>query len=161
MKVIFGFCFQNFWKTEKNFFDDFDIKGSPLWKKNRKFQKKIFFAKNHTFSFWICIVHVLSFLLMYITLMYQKFSILTYFCMKIFIFRHGLLTAGLAKTTAHRVLFLVSMDSQRSKKFDGSHFWALGCLLTASGWLESIRAIMAPPPRVNVIPDHTGNRVKL
>ena len=65
MKVIFGVCFQNFWKTEKNFFDDFDIKGSPLWKKNRKYQKKFFFGKNHTFSFWICIVHVLSFLLMY------------------------------------------------------------------------------------------------
>ena len=54
--------------------------------------------------------------------MYQKFSILTYFCMEIFIFRHGLLPVGLAKTTAHRVLFLVSMDSQRSKKFDGSEF---------------------------------------
>ena len=91
--------------------------------------------------------------------MYQKFSILTYFCMKIFIFRHGLLTAGLAKTTAHRVLFLVSMDSQRSKKFDGSHFWALGCLQTASRWLKSIRAIMAPPPS-NVIPEPAQNRVK-
>ena len=42
--------------------------------------------------------------------------------MKIFIFHHGLLTAGLAKTTTHRLLFLVSMDSQRSKKFDGSEF---------------------------------------
>ena len=42
--------------------------------------------------------------------------------MKIFIFRHDHLTAGLAKTTAHRMLFLVSMDSQRSKKFDGSEF---------------------------------------
>ena len=66
--------------------------------------------------------------------------------MKIFIFGHGLWTTGLAKTKADRVLFLVSMDSQRSKKFDGSHFWALGCLLTASGWLESIWAIMVPPP---------------
>ena len=89
---------------------------------------------------------------MYITLMYQKFSILTYFCMKIFIFCHGLLTAGLAKTTAHRVLFLVSMDSQRSKYFDGSHFWALGCLLTASGVLKSIWAIMPPPPDENKRP---------
>ena len=35
--------------------------------------------------------------------------------MKIFIFCHGLSTARLAKTTAHRVLVLVSMDSQRSK----------------------------------------------
>ena len=82
---------------------------------------------------------------MYITLMYQKILNFDPFFMKIFIFRHGLLTARLAKTTAHRVLFLVSMDSQRSKKIDGSHFWALECLLTASGWLESIRAIMAPP----------------
>ena len=82
--------------------------------------------------------------------MYQKFSILTYFCMKFFIFRHGLLTARLAKTTAHRVLFLVSMDSQRSKKFDGSHFWALECLLTASGWLESIRGHNGPALTVNV-----------
>ena len=79
--------------------------------------------------------------------------------MKIFIFRHCLLIAGLAKTTAHRVLFMVSMDSQRSKKFDGSHFWALGCLQTASGWLESIRAIMAPPPLSNVIPEPAQNRV--
>ena len=64
--------------------------------------------------------------------------------MKIFIFHHGLLTARLAKTTTHRVLFLVSMDSQRSKKLDGSQFWALECLLTASEWLEFIPAIMAP-----------------
>ena len=42
--------------------------------------------------------------------------------MKIFIFHHGLSTASLAKTIAHRVLLLVSMDSQRSKKFDGSEF---------------------------------------
>ena len=67
--------------------------------------------------------------------------------MKIIIFCHGPSTARLAKTTAHRVLYLVSMDSQRSKKFDGTHFWALERLLTASGWLESIRAIMPPPPR--------------
>ena len=80
--------------------------------------------------------------------------------MKIFIFRHGPSTARLAKTTAHRVLFLVSMDSQRSKKFDGNHFWALGCLQTASGWLESIRAIMAPPLS-NVIPEPAQNRVKM
>ena len=113
MKVIFGFCFQNFWKTEKKFFDDFDIKGSPLWKKNRKYQKKFFFGKNHTFSFWICIVHVLCLFLICINLMYQKILIFTYFCMIIFIFYHGLSTASLAKTTAHSVLFLVPINSQR------------------------------------------------
>merc|ERR1712115_414107 len=93
--------------------------------------------------------------------MYQKFSTLTYFCMKIFIFHHGLLTAGLAKTTTHRVLFLVSMDSQRSKKFDGSHFWALECLLTASGWLESIQGHNGPALTLNVIPEPDRNRVKV
>ena len=49
MKVIFGVCFQNFWKTEKFFFDDFDIKGSPLWKKNQKYSKKWFFFKETYF----------------------------------------------------------------------------------------------------------------
>ena len=51
----------------------------------------------------------------------------------------------MAKTTVHKVLILVSMDSLRSNELNGSQFWALECLLTASGWLESIRAIMAPP----------------
>ena len=70
--------------------------------------------------------------------------------MKNFIFRHCLLTASMAKTAIHKVLFLVSMDSKRSKDLDGSQFWALECPLTGSGWLESIRAIMAPPLLHNV-----------
>ena len=63
----------------------------------------------------------------------------------------------MAKTAIHKVLFLVSMDSKRSKDLDGSQFWALECLLTGSEWLESIRAIMAPSS--NVIPEPTQNRV--
>ena len=43
----------------------------PL-EKNWKILKTIFFSKNYTFSFWICIVHILSVLLRYITLMYLK-----------------------------------------------------------------------------------------
>ena len=66
----------------------------------------------------------------------------------------------MAKTTVHKVLFLVSMDCQRSKKLDGSQFWALECLLTASGWLESIWAIMAPPCSITYIPDLALDRVK-
>ena len=80
--------------------------------------------------------------------------------MKNFIFGHCLLTASMAKTAIHKVLFLVSMDSKRSKDLDGSQFWALECLLTGSGGLESIRAIMAPPLLHNVIPDLTLDRVK-
>ena len=91
--------------------------------------------------------------------MYQKILNFDIFLHENFHFLPSYLTAGLAKTTAHRMLFLVSMDSQRSKKFDGSHFWALECLQTASRWLKSIRAIMAPPPS-NVIPEPAQNRVK-
>ena len=80
--------------------------------------------------------------------------------MKIFIFHHGLSKAGLAKTTAHKVLFLVSMDSKRSKDLEESQILALGCLLTGSGWLESIRAIMAPPCSKTYISDLALDRVK-
>ena len=80
--------------------------------------------------------------------------------MKNFIFCHCLLTASMAKTAIHKVLFLVSMDSKRSKDLDGSQFWALECLLTGSGWLESIRAIMAPPCSKTYIPDLALDRVK-
>ena len=52
------------------------------------------------------------------------------------------------------------MDSKRSKDLDESQFWALGCLLTGSGWLESIRAIMAPPCSKTYIPDLALDRVK-
>ena len=79
--------------------------------------------------------------------------------MKNFIFRHCLLTASMAKTAIHKVLFLVSMDIKRSKDLDGSQFWALECLLTGSGWLESIRAIMAPPCSKTYIPDLALDRV--
>ena len=34
-----------FLKFEKNHFDRFDTKGSPLWKKNQKIEKKYFFLK--------------------------------------------------------------------------------------------------------------------
>ena len=129
-------------------------KGPPL-EKNQIFQKKNLFCKQSYF-FFLNSYCTCSMLMFDITLIYQKI-----FCMKIFIFHHGLLTAGLAKTTAHRVLFLVSMDRQRSKKFDESHFWALGCLLTASGRLESIRAIMPPPLSSKVIPEPVQNRVKM
>ena len=61
----FWVLFSKFLKNGKKIFYDFDIKGSPLWKKIENIKKKFFLGKNHTFSFWICIVHVLSFLLMY------------------------------------------------------------------------------------------------
>ena len=71
-KSFLGFVFKIFAKWKKKFLTISTSKGPPFGKKIKNFKKKFFFSKNHIFSVWICIVHVLSFLLMYITLMYQK-----------------------------------------------------------------------------------------
>ena len=49
IKVIFQIGFWNCWKTKKIFFDSFDIKGSPLWKKIWKFEKIDFFQRKSNF----------------------------------------------------------------------------------------------------------------
>ena len=72
-KSFLGFVFKIFEKRKKMFLTILTSKGPPFGKKSKK-SKKIFFSKNHTFSFWICIVHVLSFILRYITPMYLKIS---------------------------------------------------------------------------------------
>ena len=71
-KSFLGFVFKIFEKRKKFFLTISTSKGPPFGKKIENIKKNFFFGKNHTFSLWICIVHVLSFLLMYITLMYQK-----------------------------------------------------------------------------------------
>ena len=50
-KSYFSILFLKFLKNGKFIFDNFDIKGSPLWKKNRKFPKTNLFSKNYTFFF--------------------------------------------------------------------------------------------------------------
>ena len=76
------FVFETFVKLKKKIL----IEGSPLWKKNWRYQKKFFFLKNISFSFWICIVHILSFILRYITLVYVNFSNFNLFLLEIFYF---------------------------------------------------------------------------
>jgi len=71
-KLFLGFVFKIFEKRKNFFLTILTSKGPPFGKKKSKISKIFFLQKNHTFSFWICIVHVLSFLLMYITLIYQK-----------------------------------------------------------------------------------------
>ena len=71
-KSFLGFVFKIFEKRKKFFLTISTSKGPPFGKKIENIKNFFFFGKNHTFSLWICIVHVLSFLLMYITLMYQK-----------------------------------------------------------------------------------------
>ena len=73
-KSFLGFVFKIFEKRKKIFLTISTSKGPPFGKKIENFQKPIFFQKIILFSFWICIVHVLSFLLRYITLMYLKIS---------------------------------------------------------------------------------------
>ena len=73
-KGHFSMLFLKFLKNGNFLFDNFEIKGSTLWKKILKISKNQFFSKNHTFSFWIFIVHVLNFLLRYITPMYLSIS---------------------------------------------------------------------------------------
>ena len=76
IEAIFQKKILKIWKIEKMFFDRFDIKGSPLWKKNFE---NYFFVTNHTFSTWIWVLNVLSFLLRYIISVSFKIFILSYF----------------------------------------------------------------------------------
>ena len=77
------FVFEIFCKTVKKIFDR---TVPPLDKKLRISKKKFFSQKNKTFSFWICIVHILSFILRYITLVYVNFSNFNLFLLEIFHF---------------------------------------------------------------------------
>ena len=59
------------------------LQRAPLWKKSWKFQKMYFVFKNFVFIFWIYILHMLSFHLRYITLIYLKFSNFNQFLLEI------------------------------------------------------------------------------
>ena len=77
------FVFEIFCKTEKQFFD----RRVPPLDKNWGYEKIFFFSqKNKSFSFWICILHILSFILRYTTPMYVNFSNFDLFLLEIFHF---------------------------------------------------------------------------
>ena len=70
------------WKFEKRkfFFRPFRLQRVPPLKIFfSKLIFSIFLVTNHTFSTWICILHVLSFLLMYITWVLVKISKFSFF----------------------------------------------------------------------------------
>ena len=75
----------SFEKLKKVFFDRSDIKGSPLWKKEIKNIFFLFSVTNSTSSTWIWILHVLSFLLRYITGVLVKIFKFSLFYYRIFI----------------------------------------------------------------------------
>ena len=61
IEVIFQKKFWKFWKIEKYIFSIPTPKGPPFEKKIEKILKNDFFPKNHTFSTWIWILHILCF----------------------------------------------------------------------------------------------------
>ena len=131
------------WK--KKDFDTSGHKGSPFGKKIKNVQN-FFSLKNHTFSFWICIVNVVSFLLRYITFKYSNFSNLDLFVLKDLIFL--LLQPDWIKPLCIKWFFWCLWRAEDKKKWDASQFWAVGHLLTASKWLELIRCHNGPAPTV-------------
>ena len=86
-------------------------KGPPFWRKNfKKIKKSYLFLKNHAFSTWIWILHVLSFILMYIT-----YILLKIFNFPIFAIRFRSMTNFIpfpltAKKNHQKRFILVSMD---------------------------------------------------
>ena len=67
IEAIFKKYFWKFWKIEKKEIYFPTPKGPPFGKKIEKLKKIWFFQKNWSFYTWIWILHVLSFLLRYIT----------------------------------------------------------------------------------------------
>ena len=105
-KSLMEFIFEIFEKSLKKLFDSLDIRGSPPCKKKIKsVQKHFFYQKIILSSFWISSVHVLSFCLRYMTLMYLKVSNFDYFCLKFSFFSQWPSAVFLI------VFFGVSMDS--------------------------------------------------
>ena len=77
------FVLKFFVKLKKKFLD----RRVPLWQKNWGYQKYFFsHRKIKLFSFWICIAHILSFTLRYITLVYVNFSNFDLFLLDFFHF---------------------------------------------------------------------------
>ena len=144
---LFEWCHKShFWKTEFFIFDSFDIKGSPLWKKNLKISKNYFLSKK--LFFFLLNLHCKrpkhSFEV-YNSHVSKNFEFWPIFAYKISIFATVFQWPAWPKLQFIKCCFWCLWTAKDLRKLDGSQFWALECLLTASGWLESIRAIMAPP----------------
>ena len=79
MKLFLKKELWNFEKLKKKNFTVSTPKGPPFGKKIQKSKNLGFFPKNHTFSTWIWILHVLSFLLRYITSVLLKIFKFSFF----------------------------------------------------------------------------------
>lgn len=111
----------------------------PHLDENSKDQNFSLIWKNKSYFYtWIWIRNVLSFLLMYIFYLLLKISNFMILCLKNIIFdlRHS--GAYNSKRRLYSGLFLVSMDSQRSKYLSCIKLWVLrGVLTTVEGLILS------------------------
>ena len=104
---------KNFWKFEKsqkNFSIVPTSKGPHFEKKILKLFFSNFFAINHTFSIWIWILHVLSFLLMYITYTFIKIFEFSLFYYEFSVDYQLHSSASHSKNSHQKWPFLVPMD---------------------------------------------------
>ena len=159
-KSFFKFFFEIFEKSKKILLTILTSKGPPFEKKFKKFKKKYFFANNHTFSFWIWILYVFSFLLRYVTIIYLKISNFDLFMLEIFHFLPWSFGSQYyqnycSKTVVYGVYGQLKIKKIKYKSFLGFRlsFYSFRMPKTNPGH-------NGPPTLLNVIPEHTLNRVK-
>ena len=146
-------------KNWKNNISQLWLQRVPLWKKKWKFQKCILCSKILFFIFWIYVLHMLSFHLRYMTLIYLRFSNFNHFLLEIL---HFLPPSFISqyhqkqrlRNNAFGVNRHLKIKKARCKSF-------LGFSLSFDSFRvpKTHPGHNGPPTRVNVIPDHTGNRV--
>ena len=119
---IFQVPGSSFLKKRKSIFEKWKImiwqfqhQRVPLWIKIEKNQIFSLFWKKSYFSTWIWIRNVLSFFLMYIFYLLLKISNFVIFCLKNIIFDLCHSGAYNSKKRLYSGLFLVYMESKRSK----------------------------------------------
>ena len=110
IEAIFQKKFWNFENWKKDFLIVSTSKGPPFEKNFLKFFFSYFFAINHIFFIWIWILHVFSFLLMYITYTFIKIFEFSLFYYEFSVDYQFHSSASHSKNIHQKLSFLVPMD---------------------------------------------------
>ena len=152
------FFFWNFWKIKKKIYlTVLTSKGPPLKKNSKIYFFSFFFTKNHTASFWICILHVLSFVLRYVTIIYLKISNFDLFMLEIFHFLPWSFGSQYCQNYSSKTVVYVVYWQLKIKKIKYKLFLGFRLSSSAAGCLKPIGAIMPPHTHTlhDVITEHT------
>ena len=117
-KSFFKFFFEIFEKSKKILLTILTSKGPPFEKKFKNFKKKYFFENNHTFSFWIWILYVFSFLLRYVTIIYLKISNFDLFMLEIFHFLPWSYVSQYCQNNSSKTVFYGVYGQLKIKKIE-------------------------------------------